>query len=565
MPKKKKRANVDGKGGQAESTKSNVRIVKQHLNNSSFWRDNTPTAQLTVPWSELSPEVLSRNVQAIVKDFANYLLNIYMIPRTGLPYAKGTISNYISTAYTQSWMHASMKTIRDGPEVNTPSAWMYARCPTRLDTSSRRWTLSLKANAEKARSKIGQAVGRGDGKGSSPVSRQQIMDVVKAFATEGSRKAAENICGVTSGWLSTGRGGESGYLSLHMMKWNPMLEQVAVVMSEQKRGKEKLVCVMAGRTPYICLFTAMGTYWTFAPQTSPGDGDVPYLIPGTPDTTQLSNILKSVKKQLPAESSSSAAAASASASSSSSAAADRTVNNALDGRGAARPAPKLRFEEYAVDGLPPDLSAASIRHGTLDLLTLDVAIQHVLMASGHASAERSALWEYISSSISRLQAASIVLHGFAPLPWGQNGRGSKPARFDALSEFTTEPEKIHEFVKRVLHLDFRFKVLRRGERLYKFTLACAAQLVMWYSEREKRDEFSSQLVFMVRCYVDVFAPRVTKRAGALVVGHRALVKWSKELHTDWVSRNVHMTARARGRSTGDESAEMVALVEAQEK
>ena len=77
----------------------------------------------------------------------------------------------------------------------------------------------------------------------------------------------------------------------------------------------------------------------------------------------------------------------------------------------------------------------------------------------------------------------------------------------------------------MLHLDFRFKVLHRGERLYKFTLACAAQLVMWYSEREKRDEFSSQLVFMARCYVDVFAPRVTKRAGALVVGHRALA-WS---------------------------------------
>ena len=554
MPSKSAPQQVDGSGGQAKSTKANIKLVISHLNDWWFWHENTPTAELEQPWGALSAEQLSRLVQSIVKDYANFLLHVHK-KANGEPYAQSTICNYISTAYNESWKHPSMKAIRDGPEADTPSAFMYARFPNRDGQSSQRWMLSLKAASAFERSKMGIAVGRGDGKGATPLARSKVKAIIKAFATEGSRTGASNTMAVVAGWISSGRGGESGFLSYHMMTYNEELQQASIIMSQQKRGKEKLVCAMAGHSRFICLFTATGTYFSFPPT---GEvGDVPWIIPGQPSSTKLTAILKSVvAAELVEEPAASSSSASASASASAS---------FLDGRGnKPKPKKKGRFSEFTVEGLPREISSGSLRHGTLDLLTLEVALQHVLMASGHAGSERSAMWEYVSSCISRLQAAAIVLHDFPPLPWGQNGRGSVPARFEALTEFTTKTEKFHEFISLVLHLPHRPKVLRRGGRLYKFTLACAAQLVMWYNEREKCDEFSSRLLFMAQCYVDVFAPRVTIRTSGAVVAHRALAKWSHALHADWLTRNAHMTARARAHSSGDHGAEMVALMKAHE-
>ena len=547
---------VSGDGGQAKSTKKNVEIVLKLLNDRPFWEENTPESKLTGPFATLTKEELFQKGKDLIEDFANYLLYAHKA-RGGKPYSAGSISNYISTAYRQMWLHPSMQPVREGPKYKTPSFFLYARhrgtgSGGSTGLESHRILLSLKANAEKARRKMDQVEGRGDGKGAPPVSLGQMKRISEVFAREGSQKAAENIVATIAGWISTGRGGESGFLSFHTLKRHPILQQYEVVLSEAKRGKTKLVAIMSGACRYMCPFTALGTSWMFPPTSEITSDDVPWMIPGQPTTTQLSNILKSA---LPPKKGTSSSSLSSSSSSPSSPSRRRSS----------------RFHRFAIDvglgDLPSNLSAGSLRHGTLDELVTQAPLDYVVMASGHWSEmTNDALWEYISPSISKLQPAAVVLHGWSKFPWGQNGRGSVPASFEALSEFSTKEEKVHEFVSELLHLPFRFPILRRHETLYPFSMECAAHVVMWYNERDAANEFSQCSLHMQHCYAKIFEPSMSVDLGALVVAHKALKKWSAKIHAHWTIRNAHMTARARAQSSNaTNDATVVALVEAHEE
>ena len=118
--------------------------------------------------------------------------------------------------------------------------------------------------------------------------------------------------------------------------------------------------------------------------------------------------------------------------------------------------------------LPSDASAAGFRAGACNTLVSSVTLESVVNFTGHDISHKSALFEYVDSSLAACMPGAIVMAGFPALPWGHNSRGPRPASLAALSR--TDQGALNRMLDRVLQLDsgalpmFMAKSLQFAER-----------------------------------------------------------------------------------------------------
>ena len=468
--------------------------------------------------------------------YADALVNTIKT-NAGRPYSRRVMSNYLSTAYNQASMLPQVMASRS---PNVTEYFEYALAGPQFKgkltpggEQAKRKIMSLKHDMFVLATEQLNKEGKKDGRENVPTCKRQIKEINQQYALEGSQGSADRALAIAAGWLTVGRGGESGTMSFHLATWHPGLQQLGVDMSEKKRSKFKLVCFMAGKSRHLCMFSSLGMAYMFPPNSE--IQDIPFMIPSQPGSVTLSTFLQAMEPE--------PSTPPTPPSSSSSGNAQRTVTDALSGGSGVKKKKKkkTKYSGYSVPDLQR-INSSSLRHATIDLVYLYMALEHVLVSTGHQMQTKSALFEYIGIGISALQAASVVLHDWPPFPFGQHGPGSVPASWGSLGLLGEDTEKVHDFVSQLFWLSFRPQLLRRGGRLYQFTLAVAAQNVMHYAERTAAGEFASRAVHMQECYNRVFKPNTVGRL-RMITAHRDLETWSKKVTAQWKIDNVHLTER----------------------
>ena len=86
-------------------------------------------------------------------------------------------------------------------------------------------------------------------------------------------------------------------------------------------------------------------------------------------------------------------------------------------------------------------------------MTLFMPAEYVANLTGHPLSGRSALYEYLEVCRALLMPGAVVLAGWPALPWGQLGRGARPASFVALEQIAVGMDVIVPFVERLFSLD----------------------------------------------------------------------------------------------------------------
>ena len=90
------------------------------------------------------------------------------------------------------------------------------------------------------------------------------------------------------------------------------------------------------------------------------------------------------------------------------------------------------YEAVAQSELPETINASFFRSGAANFMTLFMPAEYVANLTGHPLSGRSALYEYLGVCRALLMPGAVVLAGWPALPWGQLGRGARPAWFVAL-------------------------------------------------------------------------------------------------------------------------------------
>jgi len=280
--------------------------------------------------------------------------------------------------------------------------------------------------------------------------------MARAWSLKGDAESAERKFQTICLWLTAGRSSEAAWLSWDAMDWDTEFDCLFAELPQSKVSAVKLVAFMAGITAASCFFACLGNYLVMCgdrshiyEQSEPG-----WVFPELQASKSPGTVLGTYMK-------------------------------ALLVRGGAK-----AYEAVAQSELPETINASFFRSGAANFMALSMPAEFVANVTGHPLNGRSALYEYLEVCRALLMPGAVVLAGWPALPWGQLGRGARPASFVALEQIGVGMDVIVPFVERLFNLDSSSPMQLRPASasspeggLWKATLAAAATLVMYYEER----------------------------------------------------------------------------------
>ena len=280
--------------------------------------------------------------------------------------------------------------------------------------------------------------------------------VAKAWSLKGDAESAERKFQTICLWLTAGRSSEAAWLSWDTMDWDAEFDCIFAELPQSKVSEVKLVAFMAGNTAESCFYACLGDYLVMCGGRRHiyEEGEPEWVFPELQAAKSPGSVLGAYMK-------------------------------ALLVRGGAR-----AYAAVAQSELPETINASFFRSGAANFMALFMPAEFVAHLTGHLLNGRSALYEYLEVCRALLMPGAVVLAGWPALPWGQLGKGAKPASFVALEQIGVGMDVIVPFVARLFSLDSSSPTQLRPASasspaggLWKATLAAAATLVMYYEER----------------------------------------------------------------------------------
>ena len=280
--------------------------------------------------------------------------------------------------------------------------------------------------------------------------------VAKAWSLKGDAESAERKFQTICLRLTAGRSSEAAWLSWDTMDWDAEFDCIFAELPQSKVSEVKLVAFMAGNTAESCFYACLGDYLVMCGGRRHiyEEGEPEWVFPELQAAKSPGSVLGAYMK-------------------------------ALLVRGGAR-----AYAAVAQSELPETINASFFRSGAANFMALFMPAEFVAHLTGHLLNGRSALYEYLEVCRALLMPGAVVLAGWPALPWGQLGKGAKPASFVALEQIGVGMDVIVPFVARLFSLDSSSPTQLRPASasspaggLWKATLAAAATLVMYYEER----------------------------------------------------------------------------------
>ena len=280
--------------------------------------------------------------------------------------------------------------------------------------------------------------------------------VAKAWSLKGDAESAERKFQTICLRLTAGRSSEAAWLLWDTMDWDAEFDCIFAELPQSKVSEVKLVAFMAGNTAESCFYACLGDYLVMCGGRRHiyEEGEPEWVFPELQAAKSPGSVLGAYMK-------------------------------ALLVRGGAR-----AYAAVAQSELPETINASFFRSGAANFMALFMPAEFVAHLTGHLLNGRSALYEYLEVCRALLMPGAVVLAGWPALPWGQLGKGAKPASFVALEQIGVGMDVIVPFVARLFSLDSSSPTQLRPASasspaggLWKATLAAAATLVMYYEER----------------------------------------------------------------------------------
>lgn len=212
------------------------------------------------------------------------------------------------------------------------------------------------------------------------------------------------------------------------------------------------------------------------------------------------------------------------------------------------PAGLQRYASVAIK-LPPDPTAAGIRHGAADSLARFIQAELAVHNTGHDLTGLCALWEYLRARIALCMPGAIVLAGWPPLPYGQMGDGPKHPLLAVLVGTSLEVgvlitlERLDKMIDHLFNLcDQSLPKLRIDGELRPMLHATLATMIMYYQERFAAEPQEAPKIgaYMRQAFKAVF--NVTLDV-TLDYAHSKLIEWGHTMRRQFDLDNLHLDAK----------------------
>ena len=205
-----------------------------------------------------------------------------------------------------------------------------------------------------------------------------------------------------------------------------------------------------------------------------------------------------------------------------------------------RPGALDRYEDFAVESLPPAPTAAGVRPGAADLLSTCVPAELAVHVTGHTLTGLSALWEYLDCRIGLVMVGSIPLTGWPPLPYGQTGDGPKHPTLRVLvveGGGGVDMARIEAVIDELFSFhDVSPPMLLHGGHMRPMMHSILATMIMYYEERFIAHEMDTVLSSMR----DAYAAKYGKPSDDI---HGVFIDWGRRIKKRFDADNLHLTAR----------------------
>ena len=280
-------------------------------------------------------------------------------------------------------------------------------------------------------------------------------------------------------WLAAGRTTEGCYMSYEEMQWDREHEAVALPILQLKTGKVKHIVLVASPSADFCFFQGLGELLASRPLADAAA--TAWVLPELASHARPGKAMGDFLRDAPVE------------------------------HGA----------------LPPNVSAAGIRHGAAQFLYERMPIDMAVATTGHDLAGFTALWDYLHVTPANAMTGAAALAGWPAVRYGERTRGPRPPRIEPLLQRECASEgELNRLIDSVFYFDQGGKpeALLEGGELRKAVEAAFAALVMRYQQRAAAQGF----------------PQVQSRLLKTVGSRRTLEEWSGIVARDFRTRNMHM-------------------------
>ena len=320
-------------------------------------------------------------------------------------------------------------------------------------------------------------------------------------------------------WFAAGRSSEVSLSSWDFSTWDDEFDALAISWFEFKLYQDsKVVVLAAGSTQYTCPLLLLGDIFALGlyagvDMTADRTSYIFSALANIRDPgSRMSDIISAVLKG--------------------------TATKAM--------------EPYAVEDVPPDIRADSLRPGAASTLAARLPKELCLAVTGHATSPSSGesnhfagYIESVTNSVAFRLPGAQVLGGWPAPPWGHMTRGPRPASLDviilgspdfrpiSLGMLDTLADNYFLFVQGVTLPSFLV-----GGKLRKFIYAALATAIMWYPERVKLGED----VTLTRRLCDAYIK--TEIAGSSV--HATITMHAVHLRRKFDIDNLHIASAPAG-------------------
>ena len=348
-----------------------------------------------------------------------------------------------------------------------------------------------------------------------------------ALARANTKEGARRKFGIKTLWAACGRGGEPGMLSLEGMRWNELLECVAVESPQSKPSKLKFAVFMAGAdhlSDWVLDFGDM-LVWEKGNRTFSADTKtwlLPELSSASSSSTTLTDWVKALQPG--------------------------NLPGALQ-----RYAPvAISRDRYGVE-LPPAPTAKGFRHGACDTICIGVPAELAVHNTGHDLTNLGALFEYLNSRVPLCVPGALLLFGWPSHPYGQTGDGSKFPSLEVLVRGGVSIVRLEALIDELFCFhDASPPMLLVDGPLRPLMHAALATQIMYYETRFKaKPTESTHVLERMRDAYDAIMSTPGHDA------HSVLIEWGKSLERQFKIDN----ASLRDRSKHEPSEQMVASIQ----
>lgn len=334
---------------------------------------------------------------------------------------------------------------------------------SKVNTVSARWLRKLKVKMGREMFARMRNNGEELDKSETPVYSSHIKSCNAAYALAGTTKAVIRKLALTLCQRATGRASEVGWVTYDGLEWDPHFQTLFAELPQMKTSKCKIIAFAAGADRHCCPFLDWGDYWTLQPlRRAYNPTGANWVIPELQSTNTPGTTLGSYIKAL--------------------------IPNG----------PILEFQDYCVAGLPPDATAGGIRAGCCNELGAVMPVEIAVRGTGHEVVAVSTFFRYCNPTHAFCMAASIVLSGYAALPWGHQGKGPVPACLTALVILLClDMVIVDNMIDDLFRIDSAsLPRLHRAGDLRPMVHAAFASMIMYFEERQLNNEMEQ-----VRMYV----------------------------------------------------------------